>query len=185
MRNWLIAGSTVIVIAVAAWYWWRDDAALAKAKELQAQLAALGENANWEDRRALREQMRAQMDQLTDEQRRALFQELRAPFQDRMRAAVDGYFALPDAQRKAYLDQRIREMEQRRKEMEQRLAQRPANRERRGPGGPRDASGPGGRERGMLDGSSPEDRAKSTEYFSALEKRRKELGLPDMPFGGR
>jgi hypothetical protein len=154
------------------------------------------------------EQMRGQMEQLTDDQRRALFQEMRAPMQERMRATVDGYFAVPEAQRRAYLDQQIREMEKRRAEMQQRFAQRQASGENRGPGvggfpggegrgglpngegreggrgGPGGGPG-GGRERAMLDNSTPTERARSTEYFSAMEKRRKELGLPDAPFGRR
>ncbi|MDZ4780689.1 MAG: hypothetical protein SGJ19_10585 [Planctomycetia bacterium] len=207
MRRWFIA-ITLLLVLGGAWYWFRVDPELAKARALQSQLAALGENASWDERRVLMEQMRGQMEQLTDEQRRELFQNMRAPFQERMRAAVDGYFAVPDAQRRAYLDQQIREMEKRRAEMQQRFAQRPPSGENRGPngggfpggggrGGPpsgdtRDGGrggaggGPGGgRERAMLDHSTPTERARSTEYFSAMEKRRKELGLPEAPFGRR
>ncbi len=211
MRRWCIAITLLLVLGGAAWYWFRTDPELAKARELQSQLAALGENASWDQRRALMEQMRGQMDQLSDDQRRELFRDMRAPMQERMRATVDGYFAVPEAQRRAYLDQQIREMEKRRAEMQQRFAQRQASGESRGPdgggfpggggrggppngegrdGGPGGRGGPGGgpgggRERAMLDNSTPTERARSTEYFSAMEKRRKELGLPDAPFGRR
>jgi len=205
MRPIHLVGAIVVVLAVgAAWYWWREDPDLAAARALQAQLAALGDDATPDERRALREQMRASMDKLTDEQRRSLFEQMRAPFENQMRAAVDGYFALPENQRQAYLDQQIRAMEQRRAAMQQRFAQRPPRDERRSPGGPprgdRPAGAPGGgpgmggrgggpggggREQRMLDNTPPVERAKNAAFFMALEKRRKELGMPEMPLGRR
>lgn len=206
MRRWYAIVPLMIVAGLAAWYWFRTDPDVAAARELQAKLAALGENASWDERRALMEQMRGHMEKLSEDQRRSLFQEMRSPFEGRMRATVDGYFALPEAQRQAYLDQHIKQMEARRAEMQKRFAQRQASGNNRGQGGgdrganPRwgnangrggpgpsgGGGGPGGRrERAMLDRTSPVDRARSTEFFSALEKRRKELGLPEMGFGRR
>ncbi len=211
MRRWFTVLVLVTVVCGLGWYWFRTDPDVAAARELQAKLAALGENASWNERRALMEQMRGHMENLTDDQRRALFQDMRAPFENRMRAAVDGYFAAPEAQRKAYLDQQIKQMEQRRAEMQQRFAQRQANGGGGGrgdggsfPGGPPRGGAPdggsggrgggpgggpgaggGGRERAMLDNTSPMERARSTEYMSAMERRRKELGLPEMSFGRR
>ena len=203
MRRWCIAITFLLVLGGAAWYWFRTDPELAKARELQSQLAALGENASWDQRRGLMEQMRGQMDQLSDDQRRELFQEMRAPMQERMRATVDGYFAVPEAQRRAYLDQQIREMEQRRAAMQQRFAQRPPGDAGQrggpggpggdrpggggpgGPGGPGGGGGGGGRDQRMLDSASPVDRARNTAYFTAIEARRKELGMPASSFGRR
>jgi hypothetical protein len=137
------------------------------------------------------------MQNLTDDQRRALFQEMRAPFQNQMRAAVGGYFALPPAERTAYLDQQIREMERRRAQMQQRFAARPPRDGRpdasggpprgdRSDGGP--GGGPGGRDGGgsrMLDRGTPVERARNTAYFTAIQQRRRELGLPETGFGRR
>lgn len=201
MRRWYTIVSVLIVLSGLAWYWLREDPDLAAARELRAKLAALGENANDAERRALMQQMHGTMENLTDEQRRQLFQEMRGPFESRMRAAVDGYFALPDNLRQAYLDQQIREMEQRRAAMQQRFAQRPpgAAGQRGGPGGPGGdrpggggpggpggpGGGGGGREQRMLDSASPVDRARNTAYFTAIEARRKELGMPASSFGRR
>lgn len=199
MRRWMAIFVVVTCISGLAWYWFRSDPDVAAARELQVRLAALGENASWNDRRALLEQMRGHMEKLTDEQRRALFQEMRAPFENRMRAMVDGYFAAPEVQRRAYLDQQIKQMEQRRAEMQQRFAQRQADGNDRGPGrngfpdrpsrgdaqGNRNGGPGGGRERAMLDKTTPVERARTTEFFSAMDKRRKELGLPETPFGRR
>lgn len=192
--RYAIATLCVTLAIVAAWYWLREDPDLAAARAIQAQLAALGENATDAERRALWEQMRGQLGNLTDEQRRELFRERRGGFENRLRAAVDGYFALAENQRQAYLDQQIRAMEQRRAEMQRRFAQRPPGADGRGAGGPPRGDrpggggprgGPGGGGRWMLDNTSPVDRAKSAAYFTALESRRKELGLPAMPMGGR
>lgn len=205
--RYTIATTAAVISIAAAWYWFREDPALAAARATQAQLAALGENASEAERRALWEQMRGQMQTLTDEQRRALFRDRQGGFENRMRAAVDGFFALPENQRQAYLDQQIRQMEQRRLEMQRRFAQRPPGNNGRSDGGPprgdRPGAGPrnggpgaggpggggpgggGGRERQMLDNTSPVDRAKNAAYFTALEKRRKELGLPEMGIGRR
>ncbi len=201
MRRWYSLILVSLLLLGFGWWYFREDPDLAAARALQAQLAALGEKATWEDRRKLMDQMRGHMENLTEEQRRSLFQEMRAPFQNQMRAAVDGYFALPPAQREAYLDQQIREMERRRAAMQQRFAARPPGESPPGAGGrpPRGdrpgggpnagpGGGPGGRDAGgsgMLDRSTPVERARNTAYTTAIQKRRKELGLPEMGFGRR
>jgi hypothetical protein len=200
MRQCVAVGVGLVAVLCIAWWWWREDPALVAARETQARLAALGENATEAERRALWEQMRGQMGELTDEQRRALFRDRQGGFENRMQGMIDGYFALGEQQRQAYLDQQIRAMEKRRAEMQQRFAQRPPNGGERGgpprgdrPGGGGGERGPGGSGPGggggrggaRLDRSTPEQRAKSSAFFLAMEKRRKELGLPAMSMGRR
>jgi len=125
----------------------------------------------------------------------------------RQQAELDSYFNLPPERRQAELDRRIKADEDRRKAREAARAERES--QRSAPpagapvvGGPGAAaggrSGPptgGGRSRSTtedernarskrrIDRSSPDDRARRTEYRRALDERRAQLGLP--PRGGR
>jgi len=124
--------------------------------------------------------------------------------QRHMNERIDAFFALPVQQRNAYLDKQIKEMEQWRKQWEARRPQNDQARNRSGQGpastqnrpGANAGGPPGGRhvrtadERNQrrnrrLDHTTPEQRAKWTAYFSALQKRRTELGLPAFPPHGR
>jgi len=128
-------------------------------------------------------------------------------FSARERAATSSYFALPPAQRKAELDRRIKAEDARRQQwMAERAARsqndRPGNPQtgpNAGPGGGEAQRGAGpqrgptdqaGRRRGprtedsrnewmkrRIDASSPEERARRTEYRRAMNERREQLGL--------
>lgn len=125
-------------------------------------------------------------------------------FAARERAAVGSYFALPPAQRKAELDRRIKAEDARRQQwMAERAArrqngnqgtadpnstggsrpQRPAgangnaNDGGRGRGRPRTEEAINDRRKQRLDASSPEDRARRTEYRRVMRDRREQLGL--------
>ncbi|HEY6564762.1 MAG TPA: hypothetical protein VIY86_09720, partial [Pirellulaceae bacterium] len=134
------------------------------------------------EREQMRETIRAEMDKLTESQRREVWRSGSAGPRRMMTERVDRYFELPASERQAYLDQQIREMEA----MRQRFAR---NGDRQGgpPGGrfgrgPRDGregrNGEVSRRRQMLDNTTPEQRAKFSQYFEAMSQRRKELGLP-------
>lgn len=128
-------------------------------------------------------------------------------FSARERAATSSYFALPPAQRKAELDRRIKAEDARRQQwMAERAARsqndRPGNSQtgpnagpgrgeaQRGAGPQRGPSDQAGRRRGprtedsrnewmkrRIDASSPEERARRTEYRRAMTERREQLGL--------
>lgn len=128
-------------------------------------------------------------------------------FSARERAATSSYFALPPAQRKAELDRRIKAEDARRQQwMAERAARsqndRPGNSQtgsnagpgrgeaQRGAGPQRGPSDQAGRRRGprtedsrnewmkrRIDASSPEERARRTEYRRAMNERREQLGL--------
>ena len=121
-------------------------------------------------------------------------------FAARERAELDSFFNLPPERRPAELDRRIRAEEERRKAREAERARRETQQPQQAAvqGGGAAASGgpPTGQPRGRstteqernarsksrIDASSPQERARRTEYRRAMDDRRKQLGLPT---GGR
>jgi len=105
----------------------------------------------------------------------------------RMEERMDQFFALSPEEQQDALDEQIDRMERWR----QRREQGNGNREQsgRGRGGPdRGRRGDGPRDpnewrRRMLDSTSPELRAKFTEFSRLMSDRRKERGLPPGGFG--
>jgi len=139
-------------------------------------------------------------------------EEMHRRMQQMMEARLDEFFTAPPGQRNAVLDrhigemeQRMRDMEQRRREWQQRRATdgspsagrngwRPVGPEAgqghpprpdRGFGPTSDAQRRAESRRRRLDATSPEQRARFSEYMRELQKRRKQLGLPDVPIGPR
>jgi hypothetical protein len=116
-------------------------------------------------------------------------------FEARESAEIDSYFALPPDDRKAEMDRRIRADEERRKARDAERAQRAAtagDQANRGPaaGGPPQSAAAGGRSRrdgseegrnarmkAGIDRTTPEQRARRTEYRRVMEERRTQLGL--------
>lgn len=114
-------------------------------------------------------------------------------FEARERAEIDSYFALPPDDRKAEMDRRIKADEERRKAREADRAQRAATAAKqttRAPaaGGPPQGSGGRSRRDGSeegrnarmkagIDRTTPEQRARRTEYRRVMEERRTQLGL--------
>lgn len=135
--------------------------------------------------------------------RRQAGREVGRLFAAREQAEMESYFNLPPERRQAELDRRIKAEEDRRKAREaeraERERQRPAASAGQPPaGGPGGAGGPpNGRGRGRsttedernarsksrIDRSSPDERARRTEYRRAIDERRTQLGLPTR--GGR
>lgn len=125
-------------------------------------------------------------------------QEVERFFMAREAAEVNSYFALPPAQRAAELDRRIKADEARRARWEAERAQREASTASSNRGGASAAasgqtgSTPGGdrprrssteesrnaRSKGYIDRTSPDTRAKRTEYRRARDQRRVSMGLP-------
>jgi hypothetical protein len=119
----------------------------------------------------------------------------------RERAELDAFFNLPPERRPAELDRRIRAEEERRKAREaertRRETQPPQQAAVQGGGRATAAGGPpaavprgqstteearNARRKSRIDNSSPQERARRTEYRRAMDDRRRQLGLPT---GGR
>jgi hypothetical protein len=205
---WVLVVVLAMAAGGATWAFW-PNGEQGPSKEvvaLQDQMQKLretGANLNAQQRDALRGQIRQQIEALPPEQRRQLFESGRERFRQQMMQHIDEYLNVPPAQRNAILDRHIDEMEQRMRQWRQSRGQggpRPgAGRGPGGPPGPRVASagsigrprGPRGpaftpeqrneRRRRRLDATTPEQRAKVSEYIRAIRERRKERGLPDWP----
>jgi hypothetical protein len=125
-------------------------------------------------------------EELSEEDRENLRRNVRRVFMEMMQDAVDEYFELPEAERTAYLDERIDEF-------------RARGGARRDPGGrpagePADRGGGGSSGRGrrgptpervsrMMRMTDPETRAKMIEFHRAMRERMEERGMS--PPGGR
>lgn len=122
--------------------------------------------------------------------REQIGQELRRYWRYQMQRTVDGYFALPEDQREAYLDRVIDEMEQFREAMRQRRPEGDQNRRedmrRRWERMSRDERKNLVRDRWRerIEEGTPEQRAKMSAFFRALANRRAQRGLGTM-WGGR
>jgi hypothetical protein len=122
-------------------------------------------------------------------------------FAAREQAELDSFFNLPPERRQAELDRRIRAEEDRRKardaERARRATQQPQQAALQGGGGAAASGGPpagpprgrstseeerNARSKSRIDKSSPQERARRTEYRRAMDARRTQLGLPA---GGR
>jgi len=126
-------------------------------------------------------------------------------FRSAMRQRIDAYFTLPPAQRQAELDRQIKQEEMMRKAFE--TAGKVAGFFGGGPPGGGQATGPGAQggqgsgqggggppgggppqgasqdasnkwRKGIIDSTTPEQRARYVEYRRAMDQRRKELGMP-------
>jgi hypothetical protein len=144
-------------------------------------------------------QFREAMDGLSREQRREVMGSL---FEERENRRIAKFFALPPTERTTFLDEQIREEEKRRQEWTARRNQ--GDQSQGGPGaqpqGPPGArpnanGGPQGRQprtlddrlqrrNKRLDRTTPEQRSQRTAFRAAMDKRRKELGLPAHPRRG-
>lgn len=121
-------------------------------------------------------------------------------FRSAMRQRIDAYFTLPPEKRQAELDRQIKQEEMMRKAFE--TAGKVAGFFGGGPpgggpgggaGGPPGGGPPGGGppqgatqdnsnkwRKGIIDSTTPEQRARYVEYRRAMDQRRKELGVPPM-----
>jgi hypothetical protein len=111
-------------------------------------------------------------------------------FRSAMRQRIDAYFTLPPAQRQAELDRQIKQEEMMRKAFE--TASSVAGFFGGGPPGggpPGGGQGSGASQapsqdrsnkwrKGIIDSTTPEQRARYVEYRRAMDQRRKELGMP-------
>ena len=114
-------------------------------------------------------------------------------FRTAMRARIDAYFNAPPAQRDAVLDRQIDEMEVMRKAFE--AAEKVTAALGGGGSAPSATPSPGGPPRstneeernkfrkGIIDRTSPAERARYVEYRRAIDERREKRGMPPSPWG--
>lgn len=114
-------------------------------------------------------------------------------FRNAMRARIDAYFNAPPAQRDAVLDRQIDEMEMMRKAFE--AAEKvtavlggggSASSAPPPPGGPPRSTNEEERNKfrkGIIDRTSPAERARYVEYRRAIDERREKRGMPPSPWG--
>ena len=185
MRNRLILAATLIVLigGVAGWYWWPrtppPDPQIARARELQTKLTTdFGKEGKVQEQVKTMTELRDTMGQMSPEQRRKVMTGPGGPA-SMIRNQAKAYAELPLEKRKNYLDKRIDEMEKFMAAARQTGAFEGG---RPGPPGPPTSGDRQERARGMLNNTTPEDRALFSEYFSDLMARRKERGMPG--FGG-
>lgn len=187
-RTTVVAVLLLVVLVAAGVAYFRSgpkqDPQVAKALETQSKIAkVMIDGGSRKDRQKAFEDMRGEMKNLDENQRKQVFQEGMSNFARKFDERLKDYFDLPPEKRVAFLDKDIKRMEDMRKEA---MAAR-AN----GEGPPR---GPGGGGKGSLDGksrdefrrnmlnkTSPDQRARMTEYMQDLQRRRQQLGLPVMP----
>lgn len=144
---------------------------------------------------------------LPEELRPKAMEEGRKLMMKGMEARVDSYFAAPPEKRQQLIDDQLKQMQSMQKAFEggrsmfQGLAgqgggdkagggqggNRAGNQQTAGAPGPRSEEDRSAWRKRMIDGSSPSQRARWTEYFGEVEKRRQALGLPGGggPFGPR
>lgn len=191
------------------WGYWSEQSQVNKVERLRDELfSEASRELPEEDRRARWEELRAEAERLSPEQRDRLRDEGRQRWEQHAEQRLTEFFALAPAERKAELDRQIDQMEAWRKRAEQRRnSEEGRSGGRGGPGRGQDgasagasADGPGTgggssrfrsrssdperrneRRRERLDSTTPEQRARWTEYRRQLTERRAERGLP--PFG--
>ena len=146
----------------------------------------------------------AKIQSLPEELRPKAMEEGRKLMMKGMEARVDAYFAAPPGQRQKLIDDQLKQMQSMQKAFEgsrsmlQGLggqgggqaggaqgAGRAGNQQTAGGPATRSEEDRNNWRKRMIDGSSPGQRARWTEYFGEVEKRRQALGLPGGggPFG--
>ena len=142
----------------------------------------------------------AKIQSLPEELRPKAMEEGRKLMMKGMEARVDSYFAAPPNQRQKLIDDQLKQMQSMQKAFEGSRSMFQGLGGQGGKGGAagnqqQAAGGPGPRSeedrsawrKRMIDGSSPSQRARWTEYFGEFEKRRQALGMGGGggPFGPR
>jgi hypothetical protein len=133
----------------------------------------------------------AKIQSLPEDLRPKALEEGRKLMMKGMEARVDSYFAAPPEQRQKLIDDQLKQMQSMQKAFEgsrsmfQGLGGQggggggaAGNQQAAGGPGPRSEEDRSAWRKRMIDGSSPSQRARWTEYFGEVEKRRQALGLP-------
>lgn len=108
--------------------------------------------------------------ELSDEQRDRLRENVRPMFRQRMEQRIDAFFALPEEQRDAYLDDMIDRMQEMRN-------RRPRDAGRGDRQGRRGGGFTPERMKQRLENTPPDRRAKMAEFFRAMRQRMEDRGI--------
>ena len=142
----------------------------------------------------------AKIQSLPEELRPKAMEEGRKLMMKGMEARVDSYFAAPPDQRQKLIDDQLKQMQSMQKAFEGSRSMfqglgggqggsggAAGNQQAAGRPGPRSEEDRSAWRKRMIDGSSPSQRARWTEYFGEVEKRRQALGMGGGggPFGPR
>lgn len=163
----------LLVIAVAAWAYFRTDPVVAEMQQLRDEMMA-NRDLPEADRRAQWDNFRQRMDGLSDAQRRAIWDGGRERFG---RQRLDEFFQLPRAEQQKRLDQMIDRMQARK--------QNP-NAGRGGRGGGRGNMTEGQRDqrrKEMISRTDPKMRAQFDQFRQMLGDRMKQRGIQGDPGG--
>jgi hypothetical protein len=135
-------------------------------------------------------EIRQKMEALPEHLRPQVERAGRSMFQSAFRARIDAYFALPPEQRQAEIDRQIDQEEMMRKAFEagrtvaDALGGRNAQAGASAPSSPPRPSGSRSEEernrwrKSMIDRTTPQERARYTEWRRAIDARREQRGLP-------
>jgi hypothetical protein len=135
-------------------------------------------------------EIRQKMEALPEHLRPQVEQAGRSVFQSAFRARIDTYFALPPEQRQAEIDRQIDQEEMMRKAFEAgrtvagalggggAQAGSPASANPPRPGGSRSEEERNRWRKSMIDRTTPQERARYTEWRRAIDARREQRGLP-------
>ncbi len=132
----------------------------------------------------------AKIQSLPEDLRPKAMEEGRKLMMKGMEARVDSYFAAPPDQRQKLIDDQLKQMQSMQKAFEGSRSMfqglgggqggsggAAGNQQAAGRPGPRSEEDRSAWRKRMIDGSSPSQRARWTEYFGEVEKRRKALGM--------
>jgi hypothetical protein len=191
-KRTIIISVGVLLVLIGGIFWAVRGRADAKLEKVRAMGKELFSGNGPPDREKMGEFMRARRELSPDQQ-----DQLHAEGEQRMNERLAGFFKLSPQEQTAFLDERIQEDEKRRREWESRRQDQPRPPQARPAGGANGNASPARRNRTLeerlqarnkrLDRATPEQRAQRTAFRAAMDKRRKELGLPSgrPPFGPR
>lgn len=196
--TWIGIAALVLAIAGGVWAFNQrenPDVVAARAVNKKMVAAFSDENVSMDDKMKLREEAQAANEKLSEEDRSQVQRDAWKSRGRQMESMIDDYLAIEDEdERNAYLDEQIEKFQGMRDQWKQMREKREAEAKERGEepkekkeggrrgGGwyatkPGDKQGMMDRQRRSLDKSSPEQRAKFTEFFTALKERMEERGI--------
>ena len=198
----LLAMLAALTLAVAWWLGWFDaatDPRVVEIQKMRADLAAKYPNGSGPtdivEATAMATAMygiRQKIEALPENLRPQAERGGGSMFRTAMRARMDAYFNAPPTQRNAVLDRQIDEMEIMRKAFEaaeqvtSALGGGGSSQATPPPGGPPRSTNEEERNRfrkGIIDRTSPSERARYVEYWRAVAERREKRGMPASPWG--
>lgn len=193
----IISTLTILVGSAIVYAYVRPDPQLAEVREFREQMR--NSELPREEQRAQWAQYREMYNALPEEKQRILRDEDRERMEQRMEQRIDEFLALPAEERTERLDELIDRMEDMRQRWDQRRQQQASSGGGGGDGGQQAGRGRGQGRTGwdrvnpearnerrlaMLNNTTPERRAKWTEFRRQMNDRRKERGLPEAGRGG-